>query len=97
MTRVVDAWDEGYEAGRDDRRLKPPPRESIVTAPAVLVGAALLSAHSGVTQAQSASEPSVSPSEGRSDLERVAVGTSGLGCNVLYQCGSRRSLLAMSA
>ena len=56
MTRVVDAWDEGYEAGRDDRRLKPPPRESIVTAPAVLVGAALLSAHSGVTQAQSASE-----------------------------------------
>ena len=30
-----------------------------MTAPAVLVGAALLSAHSGVTQAQSASEPTV--------------------------------------
>ena len=42
----------------------PPPqttteRESIVTAPAVLGGAALLSPGSGVTQAQSASEPSV--------------------------------------
>jgi len=36
-----------------------------LAAPAVLVGAALLSAHSGVTQAQSASEPTVIQVRGR--------------------------------